>query len=93
MSDLIHLGISTCPNDTFTFHAILHRAIDLRGIDFRVELLDVEQLNRRLFAGQFDVAKASFHAALHLANDLVVLPSGSALGYGVGNTSKLINRS
>jgi 1,4-dihydroxy-6-naphthoate synthase len=80
----IHLGISTCPNDTFTFHAILTQRIDLRGLAFRVELLDVEDLNRRLFAGDFDVAKASFHAALHLAGDLGVLPVGSALGFGVG---------
>jgi 1,4-dihydroxy-6-naphthoate synthase len=56
----------------------------LRGLAFRVELLDVEELNRRLFAGDFDVAKASFHAALHLAPDLGVLPVGSALGFGVG---------
>jgi len=80
----IHLGISTCPNDTFTFHAILAHRIDLRGLAFQIELLDVEELNRRLFAGDFDVAKASFHAALHLAGDLGVLPVGSALGFGVG---------
>ena len=80
----IHLGISTCPNDTFTFHAILERRIDLRGLTFEVELLDVEELNRRLFAGDFDIAKASFHAALHLAGEVGVLPVGSALGFGVG---------
>lgn len=80
----IRLGISTCPNDTFTFHAILERQVDLRGLTFDVELLDVEELNRRLFAGDFDVAKASFHAALLLAGDLGVLPVGSALGFGVG---------
>ncbi len=84
MSDTIHLGISTCPNDTFTFHGILTRKVDFRGLDFRIELLDVEELNRRLFAGEFDVAKASFHAALLLANELCVLPTGSALGFGVG---------
>ena len=80
----IHLGISTCPNDTFAFHGILERKVDVRGLDFRIELLDVEELNRRLFAGDFDVAKASFHAALLLAGDLGVLPVGSALGFGVG---------
>ena len=80
----IHLGISTCPNDTFAFHGILERKVDLRGIDFRIELRDVEELNRRLFAGDFDVAKASFHAALLLADELGVLPVGSALGFGVG---------
>ncbi|NNE00523.1 MAG: 1,4-dihydroxy-6-naphthoate synthase [Pirellulaceae bacterium] len=84
MAEPIRLGISTCPNDTFTFHALMNRLVDWRGLDFQIELLDIQQLNNRLFAGQFDVAKASFHAALLLADKTVVLPSGSALGFGVG---------
>jgi 1,4-dihydroxy-6-naphthoate synthase len=80
----IRLGISTCPNDTFAFHALMQRKVDWRGLDFRVELLDIQQLNNGLFEGSFDVAKASFHAALLLADRMVVLPSGSALGFGVG---------
>jgi 1,4-dihydroxy-6-naphthoate synthase len=80
----IHLGISTCPNDTFAFHALINRTVDWRGLNFEIELLDIQQLNDRLFAGGFDVAKASFHAALLLAESCVVLPSGSALGFGVG---------
>ena len=84
MSRTIRLGISTCPNDTFAFHGLLTRAVDWRGLRFEVELLDIEQLNERLLGDGFDVAKASFHAALHLADDHVVLPSGSALGFGVG---------
>jgi 1,4-dihydroxy-6-naphthoate synthase len=80
----IRLGISTCPNDTFAFHGLLTRAVDWRGLDFQVELLDVETLNERLLAGDFDVCKASFHAALLAADRVVVLPSGSALGFGVG---------
>ena len=80
----IHLGISTCPNDTFAFHGILTKQVPLRGLDIRIELLDVETLNQRLFVGDFDVAKASFHAALLLAHELKVLPVGSALGFGVG---------
>ncbi|MFM8633348.1 MAG: 1,4-dihydroxy-6-naphthoate synthase [Planctomycetia bacterium] len=84
MTQTIRLGISTCPNDTFAFHGLLTRAVDWRGLDFAVELLDIQQLNDRLRTGQFDVAKASFHAALHLADEYLVLPSGSALGFGVG---------
>lgn len=80
----IRLGISTCPNDTFAFDALLRRQVDWRGIDFRVELLDIQELNRRLFAGDFDVAKTSFHAAALLSEETVVLPVGSALGFGVG---------
>lgn len=80
----IHLAISTCPNDTFTFHALMTKAVDWRGLEFEVDLLDIQQLNDRLFVGDFDVAKTSFHAALKLAAETVVLPSGSALGYQVG---------
>ena len=84
MTNRIRLAISTCPNDTFAFHGLLTRAVDWRGLDFQIELLDVETLNERLLAGDFDVCKASFHAALRAADDVVVLPSGSALGFGVG---------
>lgn len=84
MKPVIRLGISTCPNDTFAFHGLLTRAVDWRGLEFEVELLDVETLNERLLAGDFDVCKASFHAALLAADDVVVMPSGSALGFGVG---------
>lgn len=84
MTQRIRLGISTCPNDTFAFHGLLTRAVDWRGLDFQIELLDVETLNERLLAGDFDVCKASFHAALLAADRVVVLPSGSALGFGVG---------
>ena len=84
MSRTIRLGISTCPNDTFAFHGLLTRSVDWRGLQFEVDLLDIEQLNERLLGDGFDVGKTSFHAALHLADDYVVLPSGSALGFGVG---------
>jgi 1,4-dihydroxy-6-naphthoate synthase len=60
------------------------KAVDWRGLEFRFELLDIQQLNDRLFAGDFDLAKTSFHAALKLTEQTVVLPSGSALGYQAG---------
>jgi 1,4-dihydroxy-6-naphthoate synthase len=84
VNDRLHLALSPCPNDTFLFHGLLDGQVDRRGIDFRFEFLDIEELNRRLFAGEFDVAKASFHAALFLTHECVVLPTGSALGFGVG---------
>lgn len=80
----IRLGISTCPNDTFAFHALMNRLVDWRGLDYEVELLDIQELNTRLRREEFDVAKASFYVALRLAGTMVVLPSGSALGFGVG---------
>lgn len=84
MTTPIQLAISTCPNDTFAFHALMTQSVDWRGLEFQIELLDIQQLNDRLHAGDFDVAKTSFYAALKLAADTLVLPVGSALGYQVG---------
>ena len=80
----LRLGLSTCPNDTFTFHAIMMERIDVRGLSFDYTLKDVQELNERLTAGELDVSKASFHAALHLADRYGVLRAGAALGMGVG---------
>ncbi|PHQ33551.1 1,4-dihydroxy-6-naphthoate synthase [Rhodopirellula bahusiensis] len=87
----LHLGISTCPNDTFAFSRLLDAAmqpgestLDTGGFTWRIELLDIDELNQRLLAGEFDLAKTSFHAALLMADQTRVLPVGSALGFGVG---------
>ncbi len=84
MSRTIRLGISPCPNDTFAFHGLLTGTVLARGLDLAIELLDIEALNERMFRGEFDVCKVSFAAALAMADRVVVLPSGSALGFGVG---------
>jgi 1,4-dihydroxy-6-naphthoate synthase len=80
----LRVGISPCPNDTFAFHAILERRIDLRGLDIEIEFADVQQLNDGLVAGRYDLSKASFHQALLLTDRFGVIPAGSALGFGVG---------
>jgi 1,4-dihydroxy-6-naphthoate synthase len=80
----IRLGISTCPNDTFAFHGLLTGAVAADGLELVIELADIEALNERMLRGEFDVCKVSFAAALDMARDVVVLPSGSALGFGVG---------
>ena len=85
MSDRpLRLGISPCPNDTFTFHGLLERTIDLRGLRFEVALADVQELNERTAAGDFDFSKVSFNAALELGDRFGVLAVGAAMGLGVG---------
>jgi 1,4-dihydroxy-6-naphthoate synthase len=84
VSPRLKIGISPCPNDTFVFHGLLEGAADACGLELSIELADVEELNRRFARGKLDAAKCSFHAALFLARAAVVLPCGSALGFGVG---------
>lgn len=84
MTRRLKIGISTCPNDTFAFHALMEGRIETPGLAWDFDYLDVEQLNVGLLRGEFDVAKASFHAALHLTDRYGVFASGSALGHGNG---------
>jgi 1,4-dihydroxy-6-naphthoate synthase len=78
------LGFSPCPNDCFMFDAIVHKRIDLEGLDFDVRLADIEALNTSAFAGEADVTKLSFHAYAYCADRYVLLDAGSALGRGCG---------
>lgn len=76
-------GYSPCPNDTFAFHALSHGLIDAA---FRVRpvLLDIEELNRRAHAGEFDLTKLSVGAFAAVGDRYSLLRSGAALGKGVG---------
>lgn len=78
------LSFSPCPNDCFMFDAIVHRRIDLEGLDFEVALADIEALNRTAFAGSADVTKLSFHAYAYCVDRYVLLDAGSALGRNCG---------
>jgi 5,8-dihydroxy-2-naphthoate synthase len=78
------LGFSPCPNDCFMFDAIVHRRIDVDGLDFSVRMEDVETLNRTAVAGAIDVTKVSCHAYAYCAARYALLDAGSALGRGCG---------
>ncbi|MDB5135949.1 MAG: mqnD [Mucilaginibacter sp.] len=78
------LGFSPCPNDTFIFDALIHHKIDTEGLEFEVFYDDVETLNQKAFHGELDVTKLSYHAFAYVADQYVLLDSGSALGFGVG---------
>ncbi|BDS10038.1 menaquinone biosynthesis family protein [Aureispira anguillae] len=78
------LGYSPCPNDTFIFDAMVHHKIDTEGLEFEVQLGDVEQLNQKAFANELDITKLSYHAYAYLINSYALLTSGSALGNNCG---------
>lgn len=78
------LGFSPCPNDTFIFDALIHHKIDTEGLEFEVFYDDVETLNQKAMRGELDITKLSYHAFAYVANQYVLLHSGSALGFGVG---------
>jgi 5,8-dihydroxy-2-naphthoate synthase len=79
----LHFGYTPCPNDAFAFHALAHGLVD---VPFEVEpvLYDIEELNRRSAAAEFELTKLSFGAAAAAGDRYRLLRSGAALGRGVG---------
>lgn len=80
----LKLRISPCPNDTFSFDAIVNRRIDLRGLSFDVEYADIEELNRGVMNDNPDISKISTALLPKIYDRYALLDSGSALGRGNG---------
>lgn len=80
----LSLGISTCPNDTFVFDAMVNGRIDTGDLDFDCRLTDVEELNRNAFEAMTDITKISYHAYAYISDKYILLNSGSALGFHNG---------
>ena len=80
----ITLGFSPCPNDTFIFDAMVHGRIDTEGLEFDYFLTDVEELNRKALSADVDVTKISYNAFAYVAQNYLILDSGSALGHRNG---------
>lgn len=78
------LGYSPCPNDTFIFYALVNGKIPSGNLTFKVQLADVETLNRLAIESELDVAKVSLHTFGLLWDKYALLHSGGALGRGCG---------
>lgn len=78
------LAYSTCPNDTFLFHAMVHGLVPLNDLSYSVVLDDVESLNRKACDGLYQISKLSFAAIGNLQDSYGLLRSGAALGRGCG---------
>lgn len=79
----ISLGLSSCPNDTSIFYALLHKKVPFH-ISITPYISDVEDLNQKLIRRELDVSKISYGVLDYIADDYVLLRSGSALGRGCG---------
>lgn len=80
----LSLGFSPCPNDTFIFDALVNKKIDTEDIDLKPVLEDIETLNKWSADGRLDITKLSFPAFFQNLDKYSSLPSGGALGNGVG---------
>src|SRR5580704_3684165 len=81
---IIRVGHSPDPDDAFMFHALANGKIDTGDFEFRHELVDIETLNRRAFAGELELTAVSVHAYAHLTDKYLLCPCGASMGDGYG---------
>ena len=79
----IDIAISTCPNDTFIFGAMLNVLIHVDH-KFKPYLDDVQVLNRLALKNSYDVIKVSYGVIPDILDNYSILKSGGALGFGCG---------
>ena len=78
----LKFAFSSCPNDTFAFHALVHGLVP--GPRVVPHLDDVEALNARAERGEAEVTKISIAAYPRIRDRYALLRAGGAAGFGVG---------
>lgn len=78
----LNFAFSSCPNDTFAFHALVHGLVP--GPRVVPHLDDVEALNARAERGEAEVTKISIAAYPRIRDRYALLRAGGAAGFGVG---------
>src|SRR6188474_3449448 len=81
---LIRVGHSPDPDDAFMFFALARDRIDTGPFRFEHELVDIETLNRRAFAGELELTALSVHAYAHLSDKYALCPCGASMGDNYG---------
>jgi 1,4-dihydroxy-6-naphthoate synthase len=81
---LIRVGHSPDPDDAFMFYALAKDKIDTGRFRFEHELVDIETLNRRAFAGELELTALSLHAYAHLADKYALCTCGASMGDNYG---------
>ena len=79
----LSLGISTCPNDTFIYEALI-AGLEDSPFEWDVTFADVQTLNEMVLRGELDVAKVSAQIYPQIRENYHCLSCGGAIGYGCG---------
>ena len=79
----LSLGISTCPNDTYIYEALV-QGLEKSPFEWDVLFADVQTLNEMVRRGELDVAKVSAQVYPKIERDYACLSCGGAIGYGCG---------
>ena len=84
MADMLTLGISPCPNDTFVFEAWINGRLGSDAPPVSCCMQDISTLNEMALENRLDIVKVSFFAYAVLKEKYVLLNAGGAMGRGCG---------
>lgn len=81
---MLKMAISPCPNDVFIFAGLILGEVQSADFDLHFDYFDIETLNERALGGEYDALKISYANYPRCSSTYNLLPSGGALGRGVG---------
>lgn len=82
-SATLSVGLTPCPNDTWMFDAVASGRLPFDA-HLALDLQDIETLNERALARQYDIVKVSCALYGQLARDYALLDVGAAVAEGYG---------
>jgi 5,8-dihydroxy-2-naphthoate synthase len=71
-------------DDAFMFYGLATKKVRSPLVTFRHVLSDIETLNRKAVEGVYDLSAISYHAYPYVAENYVLMASGSSVGDGYG---------
>ncbi|MBS1953327.1 MAG: 1,4-dihydroxy-6-naphthoate synthase [Cyanobacteria bacterium SZAS-4] len=81
---MLKIAISPCPNDVFIFAGLILGHVQMNDSDLHFDYFDIETLNEKSLLFDYDLMKISYANYPRCSSNYSLLPSGGALGRGVG---------
>src|ERR1700687_5495237 len=71
-------------DDAYMFYALATRKIRSNLVQFRHVLDDIQTLNQKARAGEYELTAISYHAYPYIADKYMLMAAGSSIGDGYG---------
>ena len=71
-------------DDAFMFYGLATKKVRSQSVSFKHVLSDIETLNQKARAGEYDLTAISYHAYPYVADKYALMASGSSIGDGYG---------
>lgn len=86
MTDIADIVCAHSPDsdDAYMFYALATRKIRSPLVQFRHVLADIQTLNQKARAGEYELTAISYHAYPFVADKYVLMAAGSSVGDGYG---------